>query len=630
MSIEFSYNFSAPWLVGVKFDPHPALFCTLHTRAPSSSSMTSQFVVRRAQKINSTQRDIDLSKTKERGEMKKRFGMLLILVLVCLSLLSFSIQPAEATGTVQILADGSIDPPTAPIITNDNVTYTLTGDITSDADGIVILKDDILLDGAGYTVKGSDLGPYMAVKMDGRTNVTIRNMKITESWFGIHLSDWLVDSSGNAIFGNTITSTQYGIVVGGSSNQMSENLITNSSNGIYVSGYSNYIVGNNVTANSVGIWVAWDATGNAVTGNNITNNGFGVRVYIRSIANSICENQIRANDEGIVVESYSSNNNLSSNNITENNDCGIFIDSSSSNNTISANNIAANWDGIWLRNSESNTISGNNITTNAGFGTRFFNSSNNRIYNNNYANYYQVLPIISSVNYLDDGYPSGGNFWSDYSGSDFFNGPYQNITGSDGIGDIPYFVGANNTDHYPLMKPYPWASHDIGIALASSAKTVVGQNYTTSLDCMLFNYGNYIETLDSEFYANSFNIASQTTDVAGRNFSISNVKWNTTGFAYGNYTISAFATPTPEETDISDNNCTLKAPIHVGVSGDISGSTQGVYDGTCNMRDIQYLILRFNTNPSSLNWNPNADVNGDNTVNMRDIQIAILNFNKHE
>jgi hypothetical protein len=71
-------------------------------------------------------------------------------------------------------------------------------------------------------------------------------------------------------------------------------------------------------------------------------------------------------------------------------------------------------------------------------------------------------------------------------------------------------------------------------------------------------------------------------------------------------------------------------PVHVGVPGDISGPTLGVYEGTCNMRDIQYLILYFNTNPSSPTWKPNADINNDGTVNMRDIQIAILNFNKHE
>jgi hypothetical protein len=49
----------------------------------------------------------------------------------------------------------------------------------------------------------------------------------------------------------------------------------------------------------------------------------------------------------------------------------------------------------------------------------------------------------------------------------------------------------------------------------------------------------------------------------------------------------------------------------MGVPGDVSSVTPDVYDGTVNMRDIQYMILLFNTKPGSANWNPNADVNDD-------------------
>ena len=79
-----------------------------------------------------------------------------------------------------------------------------------------------------------------------------------------------------------------------------------------------------------------------------------------------------------------------------------------------------------------------------------------------------------------------------------------------------------------------------------------------------------------------------------------------------------------------DNNYTSTVVLHVGVPGDISGPTQSVFDGTTNMRDVQYLVLLFATKPLSPNWNPNADINNDATVNMRDISIASLNFNKHE
>jgi hypothetical protein len=71
-------------------------------------------------------------------------------------------------------------------------------------------------------------------------------------------------------------------------------------------------------------------------------------------------------------------------------------------------------------------------------------------------------------------------------------------------------------------------------------------------------------------------------------------KWNTTGFAYGNYTIAAYAEPLPEETDISDNNFTCAVPVHVGALGDISSSTPGVYDNKCDMKDIAIAVAYFN------------------------------------
>ena len=70
-------------------------------------------------------------------------------------------------------------------------------------------------------------------------------------------------------------------------------------------------------------------------------------------------------------------------------------------------------------------------------------------------------------NIWDNGYPSGGNYWDDYKGSDDFHGVDQDIAGSDGIGDTPYLIPdcltiacahavVNNLDHYPFTEKDGW------------------------------------------------------------------------------------------------------------------------------------------------------------------------------
>jgi hypothetical protein len=100
------------------------------------------------------------------------FTLLCLLPTLFLSGSVFKIQTVDtASGTIYIRADGSINPPTAPISTLDNITYTLTGNITSHASGIVIERDNVTLDGAGYTLQGTGLGT--GVDVSYRKGVTI-------------------------------------------------------------------------------------------------------------------------------------------------------------------------------------------------------------------------------------------------------------------------------------------------------------------------------------------------------------------------------------------------------------------------------------------------------------------------
>lgn len=88
----------------------------------------------------------------------------------------------------------------------------------------------------------------------------------------------------------------------------------------------------------------------------------------------------------------------------------------------------------------------NNITHND-CGIRLDQSSHNKIYHNNIVDNSQQVNITTPGygNSWDDGYPSGGNYWSDYTGLD---------ASGDGIGDTPYVIDANNMDHYPLITSY--------------------------------------------------------------------------------------------------------------------------------------------------------------------------------
>ncbi len=81
------------------------------------------------------------------------------------------------------------------------------------------------------------------------------------------------------------------------------------------------------------------------------------------------------------------------------------------------------------------------------------------IYHNNFVSNNQSAYQDPSTNVSwDAGYPSGGNYWSDYHGTDVCSGPNQTTCqGGDGIGDTPYVVASNAgriVDRYPLMAPY--------------------------------------------------------------------------------------------------------------------------------------------------------------------------------
>jgi parallel beta-helix repeat protein len=334
--------------------------------------------------------------------------VIFVLLLANVLPLAFNIQPVMASGAIYIRADGSIDSPTAPISTLDNVTYTLTGNITNSDGGIAVERNNIIIDGAGYTIQGSiDRSSISTeskgIDLTGRNNVTIQNMEIKTFNEGVFVARALASSSNNTIFRNDMNNNNYGICLleDTPNNSMDGNIITNNKHGIYLQWSSNGTVsGNIITNNEDGIYLMW-SNNNEISGNRVTNNEFGI------------------------VLDQSHDDNVSGNNVTDN---------------VSG--------GIWIYHSSNNTISGNDVIANSEGMTLIFEyNPNNVIYHNNFINNTQHVQILTLgyANSWDDGYPSGGNYWSDYTGVD---------ANGDGIGDTPYVIDANNTDNYPLMSNY--------------------------------------------------------------------------------------------------------------------------------------------------------------------------------
>lgn len=192
--------------------------------------------------------------------------------------------------------------------------------------------------------------------------------------------------------------------------------------GIWIYGSSNISIWGNTMANGIdGIYMRY-SNNNIISGNVLTGNAFGLTIL------------------------YCLNNTVEGNDITSN-DMGIFL-GESSNNSIRGNNITNREEGVVLAASFNNSITENNIANNDLSGIRIsLWSSDNKIYHNNFIDNTQQARIegLGYANSWDDGYPSGGNYWSNHA-----------CTRNPSVGSQPYIIDEDNVDHYPFMDPNGW------------------------------------------------------------------------------------------------------------------------------------------------------------------------------
>lgn len=273
------------------------------------------------------------------------------------------------------------------------------------------------------------------VALINSTNILIENLTLSHNVQSIFLL-----ATNNTIIRNCeITNSSYGIVTKtyfdyvdyitkkyyySSNVKIAECTIRFNGAGITFGCFNSTVSSNTVSDNLLGIHL-YDGGYNIIKGNTVTNNTFYVKLHLIPFLFRYLRYEYP--ERPLLYDQYS----ISAGIITDGND-NIMVG-----NTFAYNEVGA-------------------------FGGIITRRGGNTFYHNNFINntHYQAIPLTVgsfSLDKYDNGYPCGGNYWSNYNSTDLYTGPYQNVTGSDGIGDGQHVIltyPRGIVDPYPLKSPY--------------------------------------------------------------------------------------------------------------------------------------------------------------------------------
>jgi parallel beta-helix repeat protein len=314
----------------------------------------------------------------------------------------------------------------------------------------VISKPNITLIGADAIIEGDGYDVCLRINARG---VEISGFVVQNGERGI----WLEDSTACVIANNTVFNNR---------GKGGPNTVIHEGHGIGLTSSSNCIIANNTVLSNSAYGIAlFQACNNVIKGNRCDRN----RDYQIILGTSSCNNTITENTlsgsvygHGIYIITRSNNNVVTKNVIFANSNAGINL-LYAHYNLISDNTLKSNIVGLWIGSilsaSNGNIIANNTVTSNQRRGIEVSGDDNeiinntvvgneegiyiregagNRIYHNHLNN--RKNAYDGELNIWDNGYPAGGNYWSDYPGSDIYMGVGQD--------ELPHYRAIHTANYY--------------------------------------------------------------------------------------------------------------------------------------------------------------------------------------
>ncbi len=180
-------------------------------------------------------------------KVKNLAAGIVVLILIFSVFLFFLSQQGSPRPRVFIRANGNVEPASAPIERNGDK-YTFRGDVHAE---LVVERNDVVIDGAGYTLHGPYNGttenlwiigngsdqvtggtqiPY-SIGVDlsgGSSGLTMTNLNIRNFSIGTYI--W---TTGNSFFNNSVSECVVGVLLSGSNNDIARNLMAKNEVGLF-------------------------------------------------------------------------------------------------------------------------------------------------------------------------------------------------------------------------------------------------------------------------------------------------------------------------------------------------------------------------------------------------------------